>query len=131
MFRYFNPNPLYNGKEKRWRHGDCTVRSICAATGMDWLEVYELLVKACDKEYVMPHDMVAYVKVITGLGFRSVKKCKKGSTKVKDIANLSKKDKRIYLCKVKNHLVCCRGGDILDTWDSSDCLVTQYWEKHN
>ena len=129
MFKYYNPNPIYNGKDKVWKHGDCTVRSICAATDLSWKEVYQLLSNVGLREYVMPNDMVAYINVITNLGFRRVKKCKKGSTKVRDLANQSKKEKKVFLCKVNNHVVCCRGGNILDTWDSSDCLVTQYWEK--
>lgn len=129
MFKYFNPNPIYDGKNKRWKHVDCTVRSICAATDLTWEKAYNLLSTIGLHEYVMPNDMVAYTKAITSLGFRSVKKCKKGTTKVKDIANQSKKGNKVYLCKVKNHVVCCREGNILDTWDSSDCLVTQYWEK--
>ena len=129
MFKYYNPNPIYNGKNKIWKHVDCTVRSICAATDLSWKEVYQRLSNVGLREYVMPSDMVAYINVITSLGFRNVKKCKKGSIKVRDLANQSKKEKKIFLCKVDRHVVCCRGGNILDTWDSSDCLVTQYWEK--
>ena len=129
MFKYFNPNPIYDGKNKAWKHVDCTVRSICAATDKSWREVYKLLSDVGLKEYVMPNDMIAYIKVISSLGFKSVKKCKKGQTKVKDIANRSKKENKVFLCKVKNHVVCCKNGDILDTWDSSEQLVTQYWEK--
>lgn len=129
MFKYFNPNPIYDGKNKAWKHVDCTVRSICAATGKTWQDVYKLLVNTGLSEYVMPNDMVAYIKVIKDLGFKSIKKCKKGELKVRDIMYMSKKDRRIYLCKVKNHVVCCKNGDILDTWDSSDCLLSQYWVK--
>lgn len=129
MFKYFNPNPIYDGKNKAWKHVDCTVRSICAATGKGWHEVYKLLTEVGLAEYVMPNDMLAYKRVITELGFKSVKKCKTGEKKVKDIANQSKKERKVFLCKVNNHVVCCKDGDILDTWDSSDCLVTQYWEK--
>lgn len=42
MYRYFNPNPI---KDKQT--GDCTVRAICAATGMSWDEAFdELCIKA-------------------------------------------------------------------------------------
>ncbi len=131
MFKYFNTNPIYDGKTKAWKHVDCTVRSICAATGMTWKEAYMQLTNVGLSEYVMPNDMVAYIKVISGLGFKSVKKCKNGELKVKDIANRSKKENKTFLCKVKNHVVCCKNGNILDTWDSSEQVVTQYWEKLN
>lgn len=129
MFRYFNPNPLYDRKNKTWKHVDCTVRSICAATGKSWHDVYKLLTEVGAQECVMPSDMVAYIKVITRLGFRSVKKCKSGEAKVKDIAVRSKKEGKTFLCKVNRHVVCCKDGDILDTWDSSEQWVTQYWRQ--
>ncbi len=125
MWKYFNPNPLYNGKDKGWKHIDCTVRSICAATGLSWLQVYDKLVCAGRKLYVMPHDMVAFADVLRRLGFRRLKSNKK----VKEIAALSKSDNKIYICKSNRHVVCCRNGNILDTFDCSNYIINEYWIK--
>ena len=129
MFKYFNPNPKYDGKNQGYKQIDCTVRSICAATGFSWEVVYLLLTKRGLKEFTMPHDMIVYRKVVESLGFDFVKKCKKGELTVRDIATLSKKTKAIYLCKCFNHVVCCRDGNILDTFDCSEREITQYWIK--
>lgn len=132
MFRYFNPNPLHDGNKKGWKHVDCTVRSICAATGLTWVEAYKKLCDAGLKRYVMPHDMIAYNEVLKSLGFSRVKSCgKKENIHVKDLAKKSKKERKIYLIKVNNHVVCLKGGDIYDTWDSSECIIQQYWEKED
>lgn len=41
-WEYFNPNPAGN------RVGDCAVRAICKATGLDWETVFAgLMVQAC------------------------------------------------------------------------------------
>lgn len=129
MFKYFNPNPKWDGKTRGWKQVDCTVRSICAATDLTWIQVYKLLTKAGLEEYTMPHDIVSYSKVLKNLGFKSIKKCKKGEFTVRDICNLSKKNNSIYVCKCINHVVCCKNGQILDTYDSSHKEVLQYWIK--
>lgn len=129
MFKYFNPNPKYDGKNQGYKQIDCTVRSICAATGLSWKVVYLLLSKCALKEFTMPHDMVVYRKTIESLGFNFVKKCKKGELTVRDLANLSKKTKTIYLCKCMYHVVCCRDGNVLDVFDSSEKEVLEYWSK--
>ena len=128
-FQYYNPNPKWNGKNKGYKQIDCTVRSICAATNLSWVQAYKLLTKAGLEEYTMPHDMIAYTKVLHNLGFKTIKKCKKGELIVKDIVNLSKKNNNIYICKSSNHVVCCKNGVLLDTYDSSNKEVTQYWIK--
>lgn len=128
MFKYFNPNPLFDGNKKGWKSVDCAVRSICAATDLNWTTVYDILCRVGRETFSMPHELSTYHRVVTTkYGFKLVQKCKSFELKVKDIVKLSKKDKRIYLCKVKNHYVCCKSGVILDTWDSSECYVSQYW----
>ena len=129
MFKYFNPNPKHNGTNRGWRQVDCTVRSICAATDMSWVQAYRLLTDIGLEEFTMPHDMIVYRKAIESLGFKSVKKCKKGELTVKDVAALSKKTNAVYICKTNNHVVCCKDGIILDVFDSSEKEVTQFWIK--
>ena len=129
MFKYFNPNPKYDGKNQGYKQIDCTVRSICAGTGLSWKVAYLLLSDQGLKEFTMPHDMVVYRKTIESLGFSLVKKCKKGKLTVRDIANLSKKTKAIYLCKCMRHVVCCRDGNVLDVFDCSEREVLEYWVK--
>ena len=129
MFTYYNPNPLYDGKKKPWRHVDCVVRAICAGTGKTWKEVYSLLVMEGEKNYTMPNDIVSYSKVLRELDFREVKKCKSGEMTVQDLCLISKKEKSILILRVKRHLTCIKSGIIHDTWDCSEQEVIQFWEK--
>ena len=127
MFKYFNPNPLFDGNKKGWKSADCAVRSICAATDLDWHTVYNGLCKVGGETFSMPHELSTYHRAVMRVGFKLVKKCKSKELKVKDIAKLSKENNRAYLCKVNNHYVCCRDGNVLDTWDCSEYYVSQYW----
>ena len=129
MFKYFNPNPLFNGNKKGWKSVDCAVRSICAATGINWKSVYINLCKTGLETFSMPHELYTYHRTITKIGFKLVKKCKDKELKVKDLVKISKSKNITYVCKVKNHYVCCKNGCILDTWDSSELYIEQYWIK--
>lgn len=130
MFQYYNPNPKYNGNNKGWRQNDCTVRSLCAALNIDWIKSYNILCKSGLEECVMPHDMIAYNNAIKKLGFKLVKVCKDGELTVKNICILSRKSNNTYLCKCHNHVVCCKNGIIMDTFDSSNLNVERYWIKN-
>ena len=131
MFKYFNPNPLFDGNKKGWKSVDCAVRSICAATGTSWQSVYNNLCRIGLETFSMPHELSTYHRTVTRIGFKLVKKCKEKELKVKDLVKFSKSKNITYLCKVKNHYVCCKDGYILDTWDSSDLYIEQYWIKIN
>ncbi len=128
-YLYYNPNPN-SYKEKGWKHNDCVVRAICAATGFSWSDIYKILVAIGKNNYVMPNDNLAITIALEKLGFFKVKRCsKKDNFTVKDIASKSKKDHRRYICSTGRHMVCCREGYIMDTWDSSNELVKEYWIK--
>lgn len=129
MFTYFNPNPWFDGNKKGWKSVDCSVRALCAATGESWVTIYKRLCIIGLKTFTMPHEVIPFGRVALELGYKWVKKCKKDELKVKDLARLSKKNKAIYLCKTLNHFVCCKDGNVLDTFDSSDKVVLQYWVK--
>lgn len=129
MFIYYNPNPRSKNQEK-WKHNDCVVRAICAATGHSWESVYEILISLGKSKCLMPNDNIVVTIVLEELGFNKVKQCSiKDNLTVKDISNKSKKDHRRYICRTGKHMVCCREGYIMDTWDSSNEIVKQYWVK--
>ena len=90
MFKYFNPNPLFDGNKKGWKSVDCAVRSICAATGNTWEQVYKDLCTTGLKFFCMPHELSTYHRVITKNEFKLVKKCKEKKLKVKDLVKFSK-----------------------------------------
>lgn len=37
----------------------------------------------------------------------------------------------IYVLATGSHAVCVKNGDILDSWDSSNEIITYYYEKRN
>lgn len=124
MFKYFNPNPIGETAGR-----DCTVRSLCASTGLSWEIIYSELCKIGGKLGCMPICTSVFRTYVNKSGFKHIKKCRTLELKVKDICNLSKKNKCIYLCLTPNHAVCCNNGVIMDTWDCSNEFVKEYWVK--
>ena len=45
-FEYFQPNPKEN------KTTDCTIRAICAVTGLSWYEVFDKVVAEARKECI-------------------------------------------------------------------------------
>ena len=116
-FIYDNPNPCHE------RVGDCVVRAISIATGKTWGEVYlDLCVygyRNCD----MPSSNAVWGQYLNDLGFERypVNPC--------TIAEFSSKNRGVCVLGTGTHVVCLKGGDYYDTWDSGDEAPIYEWRK--
>lgn len=124
----YNPNP--KGKKT----SDCAIRALCALTGDSWNNVYNALCKIGFELKTMPNDMEAVEKYLTINGYKkSVIKVKKGTHRpmVWQMAMVSENCVAYtpILCRVANHIVTVHDGQILDSWDSSDCCLYSYWTQ--
>lgn len=120
----YNPNP--QGKKV----GDCVVRAICKATGMDWDIVFMDLCEIAFDEKCMPNEKDAYEKYIIkkGLEWRSIK-VTKGSKRPTVKSFAKDHPQGTYIMRVANHLVTVQDGKYYDLWDSGECCVYGYWER--
>ena len=128
-FVHYNPNPEFKNKNKRWNRGDCVIRAICKATGLNWEEAFMVMCKSALEVHDMPNCRLGEEAGLKKLGF-----VKGGSLKpekgehwpiVADMARVHKKD--IILCNCVGHIVCCMNGKFYDTWDSGSYTVRSYW----
>lgn len=115
-FKTFNPNP-YTPKGKKHIFGDCVIRAICAATGKDWYEVFDLLTEKGRKTGDFGNSRLVYHLVLEELGFlASAQKREKGkkALTVKDFCENNQKG--IYILRLAGHLTCVKDGICYDTW---------------
>ena len=123
MYRYFNPNP-------RGLHvGDCTVRSICAATGMDWNTVHKALCDLSGEMADMPSADRVWWELLRQIGFkqkRMIDRCPDCYT-VSDFC--LDHSRGIYILGPHEHAVCVINGDWLDSWDSGHTVPTYYFRR--
>ena len=134
-FEYFNPNPLFttmkNGKVKFWDRGDCSVRAVCGATGLSWVDAYKQMSESALKVYECFNCDYGFDQVMKDLGFtkHSLGRLSKGTKRptVREFA----KDHKNEICIVHpaNHYVCVKNGKVYDTWDCGSTKVYSWWTK--
>ena len=126
-FEYFNPNPQ-PAKER----GDCSIRSICAATGLSWMEVFDEMVEVARKNYDVLESMDTIIEVIENHGFIPYKvTVKRGSRRPTMQELIRKYPGKIIYGQCANHVMCARGGKVRDIWDSSERPLYKYWLKED
>lgn len=123
MWRKYNPNPI------GLNVGDCTVRAICAATGLDWNTVHKALCDLSGDMADMPSADRVWWALLEQFGFsrkRMIDRCPDCYT-VEQFA--FDHPRGIYILGPHEHAVCIYNGDWLDSWDSGKTVPTYYFRR--
>ena len=123
MWREFNPNPA-------GRHvGDCSVRAVAAALGIDWEQAYSLISMAGFNMADMPSSNGVWGAVLRQHGFyreaipNTCPDCYTAADFCHD------HPKGIYVLGFGNHVATVIDGVIYDSWDSSQEVPQYYWYR--
>ena len=123
MWRYFNNNP------KKLNVGDCTVRALCAATGMDWYTAHKALCDLSADLADMPSADRVFRALLEQFGFskqRLIDKCPSCYT----VADFAREHQRgVYILGPHEHVVAVIDGDWWDSWDSGNTVPTYYFRR--
>ena len=123
MYEYYNPNPA--GRMV----GDCAVRALTKALGVDWETAYSAMVINAYMMSDMPSSNSVWGSVLKQHGFRR-----------KNIPNecpdcytaedfVREHPRGIYVLGFGNHTACVKNGILYDSWDSSREIPQYYWYK--
>jgi hypothetical protein len=121
----------YNANPQKNRVGDCTVRAISKAFGMDWNTTYVGLClfgfMACD----MPTANAVWGNYLKAHGFRRYPVDDQGLDvyTVDDFAR--DHPDGIYVLALDNHVVTVCSGCYFDTWDSGQETPIYYWKRED
>ena len=119
----YNPNPVSRNV------GDCSVRAISAALGIDWESAFALIASNAFQMGDMPSSNSVWGSVLRQHGFRrSVipNSCPDCYT-AEDFA--AEHPEGIYVLGFGNHVATVKDGQILDSWDSSKEIPQYFWWK--
>lgn len=123
MWRYYNPNPV------NARVGDCAVRAVAKALGIEWEKAYLMIAKnGFQMGDIMASNNV-WGSVLRQHGFKRYilpNYCPDCYT-LRDFCN--EHPKGLYVVGMNNHVATVEDGNYFDVWDSGDELVNFYWTK--
>ena len=123
-FQYYNANP----KDKNTT--DCVVRAIAAATGMTWEKTLMELTMCALQHKLMIHDPDLYTKYLKQIGWVKQKQPRKRNNKKYTGKEWVKQFKGDAIAHIgDHHIVYVTHGKVLDTWDSTDGIIGNYWTK--
>lgn len=121
MWKKFNPNPY--GRSV----GDCSVRAVAKALGIDWSTAYMLNTKAGYSMGDMPSSDAVWGAVLREHGFRREvipNRCPDCYTAT-DFCR--EHPQGVYVLGFGGHVATVVDGDLYDSWDSSNEIPIYVW----
>ncbi len=123
MWVRYQPNPC--GRNV----GDCAVRAISKALGMDWETAYAVIVSAGFDMCDMPSSNSVWGAVLRKHGFiresipNTCPECYTADDFCRDHPN------GIYVLGFGNHVATVINGDLFDSWNSLSEIPQYYWKE--
>ena len=122
-WRKYNPNPA--GRSV----GDCAVRAVAAALGVDWETAYTMITDAGFRMADMPSSNSVWGAVLRQNGFRryAVPNTCPDCYTLEQFAE--DHPDGVYVVGTGNHVATIRNGMVMDSWNSLGELPQFYWTK--
>lgn len=125
MYREYNPNPA--GR----RVGDCAVRAVAKALGVDWETAYTMISMNGYAMGDMPSSDSVWGAVLRQNGFYRTS-IPNECPDCYDVADFIKDHpKGTYVLGFGGHVATVVDGILYDSWNSLNEIPVYYWEKKN
>ena len=125
VWEYYNPSP--SGRNV----GDCSIRAVAKALGVDWETAYAMIAAAGYQMNDVPSSNSVWGSVLRRNGFyRSAlpptcPDCYTAEDFAKDHPTGT------YVLGFGNHTATIKDGRLFDSYDSSQMIPQYFWEKVN
>ena len=120
-WRYYNPSPVARNV------GDCAVRALSKALGIDWEAAYATLAMSGFLMADMPSSNAVMAAILRKNGFyRHIipNSCPDCYT-IEDFSN--EHPQGVFVVGTGDHVVTVEDGTIYDSWDSRKEIPVYYW----
>lgn len=125
MWKQYNPNPA--GRSV----GDCSIRALTRALRIPWEEAYA---RACSNGYLMgdmPSADAVWGSVLRQAGFKRYAVPNTCPDCYTLAAFAEDHPEGVYVVGTGGHVATVEGGDIYDSWDSSEEVAIYYWHRED
>lgn len=123
MYIYYNPNPTGRAV------GDCAVRAVSKALGIDWETAYSLMAANGFAMGDMPSSNSVWGAVLRQNGFQR-KNINNNCPDCYTAEEFAKEHpKGTYVLGFGSHTATVVDGNIYDSWDSSKEIPQYYWYR--
>ena len=126
IFRYYNANP------KNRVTDDCVIRAICTALNEPYEKVYRELFEISIKTGYMVNARLCYGKYLEQRGWVMHKQPRKeDNTKYtgREFCERARPYENYIAHIGGHHIVAIIDGKVVDTWNSTDGCIGNYWMK--
>lgn len=123
VWQYYNPSPT--GRNV----GDCAVRAVAKALGLDWETAYAMIAQNGYQMGDMPSSNSVWGSVLRQHGFSRYaipNECPDCYT-IEDFAD--ENPRGTYVVGTGSHVATIQDGTIYDSWDSRNEIPQYYWTK--
>lgn len=124
-WRFFNPNPLQKSV------GDCSIRAVAVALGVDWETAYRMTTKAGYEMADMPSSNAVWGSVLREHGFKryAVPNTCPDCYTAEDFA--MDHPQGVYVLGFGNHVATLRNGIVMDSWNSLSESPQYFWYRED
>lgn len=125
MWKMYNPNPA--GRNV----GDCAVRAVSAALGVDWETAFAMIARNAYMMGDMPSSNSVWGSVLREHGFYryAVPNTCPDCYTAFEFAN--EHPRGVFVLGFGNHVATIRDGVLYDSWDSSREIPQYYWHEED
>lgn len=123
VWEEYNPNPEHR------RVGDCSVRAIAKALGVDWDTAYMMTSVQAFIDKDMPSSNAVWGSILRQHGFvrDDIPNTCPDCYTIGDFA--ADHPEGLYVVGTGDHVVCVENGTVYDSWPSIDETVQFIWKK--
>jgi len=121
MWRKYNPNPVSNST------GDCAIRAVCAALGVDWDTAFDMIAARAKQMGEIMESNAVWGSVLRQHGFNRAiipNTCPDCYT-VEDFC--IDHPRGVYVLGFSGHVATVIDGQVWDSWDSTGEIPIYYW----
>ena len=121
--------PKKQRTKKNVQTGDCVIRAIVHATGMDYKTVFNGLLDKSKETMFLPNQEQTYTKFLESHGWVKRRPMRNDNNKTYEVRHFPAKPRGRYIIHTTSHLTAIVNGKHMDSWNCGGWRANSYFER--